>query len=239
MNDLAYIYKYPHPAVTTDSVVFGFDGKELNILLIQRGIEPYKDKWAIPGGFIRMDETAEEGALRELREETGLEDIFLEQFHTFTALGRDPRKDEVTGLPERVMTIGFLAFVRQDDYSVLAGDDAARAQWFKVKNLPELAFDHKEIIEMALEKLRWKIIYEPLAFRMLNKSFTMTQVQEIYEAVLIEKEKFDRRNFQKKMLSLGYIEPTGKKVRCVGRPGVLYSFNEEKYKEKVRERNVF
>ena len=145
-----YTYKYPHPAVTTDCVVFGFDGKSLNLLLISRGVEPYKGTWALPGGFIHMDETAEDGALRELKEETGVEDIYLEQFYTFTAVNRDPR--------ERVMTIAFLAFIRQDDYSVVAGDDAAKAQWFPVDNLPELAFDHKEIIEMALEKLRWKIM---------------------------------------------------------------------------------
>ncbi|MBO7441570.1 MAG: NUDIX hydrolase, partial [Paludibacteraceae bacterium] len=147
-----YTYEYPHPAVTADAVVFGFDGKSLNLLLINRGIEPYKGSWALPGGFINMNETAEDGALRELKEETGVEDIYLEQFHTFTAVDRDPR--------ERVMTIAFLAFIRQDDYSVVAGDDAAKAQWYPVNQLPELAFDHKEIIQIALDKLRWKIMYE-------------------------------------------------------------------------------
>ncbi len=237
-----YSYKYQHPSVATDSVVFGYDGKNLNILLIERGIEPFLGAWALPGGFIRDNETAEEGALRELREETGVEDIYLEQFNTFTTVDRDTRKDEETGETYRVMSIAFLAFVRQDNYLVIAGDDAARAKWFSIKELPNLAFDHKEIIEMALEKLRWKIIYEPLAFHMLNTSFTMTQVQEIYEAVLgkdTQEEKFDRRNFHKKMLDLGYIEPTGEKVRGVGRPGILYRINEEKYRQKVRERNVF
>lgn len=235
-------YKYQHPSVATDCVVFGYDGKKLNILLIERGIEPYLGAWALPGGFIKEDETAEEGALRELREETGVEDIYLEQFNTFTAANRDIRKDEETGETYRVMSIAFLAFIRQENYSVIAGDDAVKAKWYSIKELPNLAFDHKEIIEMALDKLRWKIIYEPLAFHMLNTSFTMTQVQEIYEAVLgkdTQEEKFDRRNFQKKMLSLGYIEATGDKMHGVGRPGVLYSFNEEKYREKVKERNVF
>ena len=155
-----YTYEYPHPAVTADAVVFGFDGKSLNLLLINRGIKPYKGSWALPGGFININETAEDGALRELKEETGVDDIYLEQFHTFTAVDRDPR--------ERVMTIAFLAFIRQDDYSVVAGDDAAKAQWYPVDKLPELAFDHKEIIQIALDKLRWKIMYEPLVFHLLK-----------------------------------------------------------------------
>ena len=224
-----YTYEHPHPSVTTDCVVFAFDGKSLNLLLINRGIEPYKGAWALPGGFIHMDETAEDGALRELKEETGVEDIYLEQFHTFTTVDRDPR--------ERVMTIAFLAFIRQDDYSVVAGDDAAKAQWFPVDNLPELAFDHKEIIKMALDKLRWKITYEPLVFHLLNKTFTMTQLLTIYE-VVIGKE-LDRRNFNKKMLQLGYVVPTEERVQGVGRPGTLYMFDEEKYREQINNRNVF
>lgn len=224
-----YTYEYPHPAVTADAVVFGFDGKSLNLLLINRGIEPYKGSWALPGGFININETAEDGALRELKEETGVEDIYLEQFHTFTAVDRDPR--------ERVMTIAFLAFIRQDDYSVVAGDDAAKAQWYPVNQLPELAFDHKEIIQIALDKLRWKIMYEPLVFHLLNETFTMTQLQTIYEAV-IGKE-LDRRNFNKKMLQLGYVVPTEERVQGVGRPGTLYMFDEEKYREQINNRNVF
>lgn len=237
MENPIFSYKYPHPAVTTDSVVFGFDGKALNLLLIQRGIEPYLGKWALPGGFIGMNETAEEGALRELKEETGVEDIFLEQFHTFTAIDRDPRIDEVSGVQERVMTIAFLAFIRQDDYTVIGGDDAVKAQWFPVKNLPELAFDHKEIIEKALDKLRWKIMYEPIAFHLLNRLFTMTDLQTIYE-VVIDKE-LDRRNFYKKMLKDGYVVATDKKAGGVGRPGVLFMFDENKYREQVENRNVF
>ena len=223
-----YTYKYPHPAVTTDCVVFGFDGSNLNLLLIERGIEPFKGKWALPGGFMNMDETAEQGAMRELQEETSIKDIYIEQFHTFTSVNRDPR--------ERVLTIAFLAFIRQEKYEVIAGDDAAKAQWFPIDHLPELAFDHKEIIAMALDKLKWKITYEPIAFRLLNKTFTMTQVQTIYEVVLGQT--FDRRNFHKKMTALGYIIPTGDKQTANGRPGNLYSFDEEKYNEEVNKRSA-
>lgn len=224
-----YSYKYPHPAVTTDCVVFGFDGSSLNLLLIRRGLEPFEGMWALPGGFMNMNETAEQGALRELQEETGVSDIYVEQLQAFTGVDRDPR--------ERVVTIAFMAFVRQENYHLLAGYDAAQAEWFSVSDLPELAFDHKEIIRVALEKLRWKITYEPLAFRLLNKTFTMSQVQTIYEVVLGQT--FDRRNFHKKMLDLGYIIPTDQLLRSGGRPGILYTFDEEIYREQVLSKNVF
>ncbi len=223
-----YTYKYPHPAVTTDCIVFGFDGTKLNLLLINRGIEPYKGSWALPGGFMKI-ETAEQGALRELQEETGVKDIYIEQMQAFTAVDRDPR--------ERVMTIAFMAFVRQEKYEVIAGDDAAKAQWFPVNSLPQLAFDHKEIITLALDKLRWKMTYEPLAFRLLNKTFTISQLQTIYEVVFDKR--FDRRNFHKKLTSLGYIIPTEEQQKTIGRPSTLYTFDERKYREVAENRNIF
>lgn len=224
-----YTYKYPHPAVTTDCIVFGFDGTKLNLLLINRSIEPYKGSWALPGGFMKIDETAEQGALRELQEETGVKDIYIEQMQAFTTVDRDPR--------ERVMTIAFMAFVRQEKYEVIAGDDAAKAQWFPVKSLPQLAFDHKEIITLALDKLRWKMTYEPLAFRLLNKTFTISQLQTIYEVVFDKR--FDRRNFHKKLTSLGYIIPTEEQQKTIGRPSTLYTFDERKYREVAENRNIF
>lgn len=224
-----YTYKYPHPAVTTDCIVFGFDGDTLNLLLINRGIEPYKGCWALPGGFMKMDETAEEGALRELQEETGVKDIYIEQLQAFSTVDRDPR--------ERVLTIAFLAFVRQEKYEVIAGDDAAKAQWFPINGLPQLAFDHKEIISVALDKLRWKMTYEPLAFRLLNKTFTITQLQTVYEVVFDKK--FDRRNFYKKMTTSGYLIPTDQQLRSNGRPSLLYAFDERKYWKATDKRNMF
>lgn len=224
-----YTYKYPHPAVTTDCIVFGFDGTKLNLLLINRGIEPYKGSWALPGGFMKIDETAEQGAMRELQEETGVKDIYIEQLQAFTAVDRDPR--------ERVMTIAFMAFVRQEKYEVIAGDDAAKAQWFPVNSLPQLAFDHKEIITLALDKLRWKMTYEPLAFRLLNKTFTISQLQTIYEVVFDKR--FDRRNFHKKLTSLGYIISTDEQQKTIGRPSTLYTFDERKYREVAENRNIF
>lgn len=196
MSEKMYSYEYPHPAVTTDSVVFGYDGRDLHILLIERGLEPFKGSWALPGGFLKMDETVEEGALRELREETGVANLFLNQFHVFSRVKRDPR--------ERVITVAFYALVRKSDYRVIAGDDAARACWFQFDELPPLAFDHDEIIAMAKEELRKQLRLEPIAFQLLDDSFTLTELQRLYE--VINGRVYDRRNFQKKMLSTGFLE---------------------------------
>lgn len=190
-----YTYKYPHPAVTTDSVIFGFDGSSINLLLIERGIEPYKGSWALPGGFLNMDETVEEGAKRELQEETNIKDVYLEQFHVFSAVNRDPR--------ERVLTVVFFALVSKDKFEVIAGDDANKAQWYEWNHLPSLAFDHAEIIRMAKERLQEKLRVSPIAFKLLDKEFKMDELQRIYE--LIHEKKYDRRNFMRKMESSGFL----------------------------------
>ena len=189
-----YTYKYPHPAVTTDCVIFGFDGKELKILLIERGIDPYKGCWAFPGGFMNIDETAEQCAKRELKEETGLEPANIEQFHTFSDVNRDPR--------ERVVTVAFIGLVKQSD--VVGGDDAARAQWFAIKDIPRLAFDHDYILQGAQRTLKERIHFEPIGFELMDEEFSMPDLQRLYEAIL--EVKFDRRNFEKKMLQLGILE---------------------------------
>lgn len=190
-----YSYEYAHPAVTTDSVIFGFDGTSINILLIERGLEPFKGTWALPGGFLRMDETVEDGAMRELSEETNIKDVFLEQFHVFSGVNRDPR--------ERVLTVAFFALVSKNDFKVLAGDDARKAQWHEWNHLPTLAFDHAEIISMARKKLQEKLRVSPVAFKLLDKEFKMDELQRIYE--LIHEKKYDRRNFLRKMEASGFL----------------------------------
>lgn len=224
MSNNVYTYKYPHPAVATDSVVFGYDGKNLHVLLIERGIEPYKGSWALPGGFLKMDETVEEGARRELEEETNIKDIYLEQFHVFSAVDRDPR--------ERILSVSFLALVRKSDYNVIAGDDAAKAEWFDIDKLPDLAFDHKEIIDMAIEKLQQILRYKPIAFKLLDKKFIMSELQKLYE--IINGTEYDRRNFQKKMIATGLLNDEGLcdiPMQC--RAPQMFSFNEEKYNELI------
>ena len=174
MEELKYHYKYPHPSVTTDCVIFGFDGTRLNVLLIERGNDPYKGCWAFPGGFLNMDESALEGAKRELYEETGLRDAYIHQFHAFSAPDRDPR--------ERVISIAYFALVRLTD--VKAGDDAAKAQWFPLDEMPPLAFDHDKMLREALKALRRMIHFEPIGVELLPENFTKTQLQSLYEAIL-------------------------------------------------------
>ena len=173
-EELKYHYKYPHPSVTTDCVIFGFDGTRLNVLLIERGNDPYKGCWAFPGGFLNMDESALEGAKRELYEETGLRDAYIHQFHAFSAPDRDPR--------ERVISIAYFALVRLTD--VKAGDDAAMAQWFPLDEIPPLAFDHDKMLREALKALRRMIHFEPIGVELLPENFTKTQLQSLYEAIL-------------------------------------------------------
>ena len=227
-----YTYKYPHPAVTTDSVIFGFDGSSINILLIERGGEPCKGAWALPGGFLNMDETVEEGAKRELQEETNIEDVYLEQFHVFSEVNRDPR--------ERVLTVAFFALVSKNELQVVAGDDASNARWFEWNHLPTLAFDHAEIIRMARERLQEKLRVSPIAFRLLDKEFKMNELQRIYE--LIHEKKYDRRNFQRKMEASGFLNKREKEddglcvsEKCLQeqisqqRTLYAYSFDEQAY----------
>ena len=218
MEENKYCYKYPHPAVTTDCVIFGFDGSELQVLLIERGIEPFKGKWAFPGGFLNMDETAGEGALRELKEETGLENAYIEQFNTYSDPGRDPR--------ERVITIAHYALVRIQE--VKGGDDAAKAQWFPIDEVPQLAFDHDKILRDAMRKLRERIHFEPIGFELLPEKFTMRDLQILYESILVVK--FDRRNFAKKMMHYELLNQLDETVRPTAkRDALLYSFNKENY----------
>lgn len=220
MEENKYCYRYPHPAVTTDCVIFGFDGERLQVLLVERGIEPYKGRWAFPGGFLKMDETAEEGALRELREETGLERAYIQQFHTFSDPHRDPR--------ERVITIAYYALVKIQE--VHGGDDAASARWFPLSEIPSLAFDHDYILRMATQRLREEIHFQPVGFELLPEKFTLKELQALYEAILGIH--FDRRNFAKKMLHLEILTELDETVwPTPKREAKLYRFNPDKYEE--------
>ena len=213
-----YTYPFPRPSVTTDCVIFGYDGKDLKLLLVERGIPPFKGMWALPGGYLQMDEDAIDGAKRELFEETGLRDAYIEQFRTFSAVDRDPRG--------RVITIAHLALVRISE--VKGGDDAAKAQWFPLKDVPQLAFDHDMILREAMKALRQKIHFEPVGFELLPAVFTMPQLQHLYESILDVR--FDRRNFASKMLHLGILEDTG--YRQAGAPSrvpATYRFNKDRY----------
>lgn len=219
--------RYWLPAVTADAVVFGYDGEKLNILLVLRGNEPYKGEWALPGGFMRKEDAdMEECVRRELKEETSVELSRLELFGVYSDENRDSRG--------RVISIAFFALVAQNKFHIVGGDDAANARWFPVDELPKLAFDHDKIIGKAKEELGRRIHFEPIGFELLNKEFTMPQLQNIYIAILNPPETDstirDRRNFPKKMLKLGYIKDTGKKMTGNAyRSPRLYTFDEDAY----------
>lgn len=220
MSEQNFCYKYPHPAVTADCVIFGFDGVGIKVLLIQRGIEPYKGKWAFPGGFMQIDETIEECAKRELEEETGLKASSVEQFHTFSDVNRDPR--------ERVITVAHYALVRLEE--VKGGDDARSAQWFAMNEIPSLAFDHDRILRIAVNRLKERICFEPIGFELLPEIFTMSALQNLYESIL--EVKFDRRNFYNKMLKLGILsEAEARPKDASRRTPTKYRFNANKYAE--------
>ncbi|MEN8179261.1 MAG: NUDIX domain-containing protein [Pseudomonadota bacterium] len=194
-----YCYAYPHPAVTTDVVLFTLKDEQLQILLIQRAAEPFQGIWALPGGFLEIDETPEACAIRELEEETGIGGVYLEQLYTFGNPGRDPR--------ERVISVAHYALAPSDRLNPRAASDARDVSWHPINSLPELAFDHAEIIKLAHQRLVSKLDYSTLAFQFLEAEFTLSELQAVFEIIL--NERLDKRNFRKRMLSMGLLEETG------------------------------
>ncbi len=219
---MPYSYPYPRPSVTVDCVIFAYAvGKSLKVLLIQRQHEPYEGRWALPGGFVEEEETLEEAALRELQEETGVQDVFVEQLYTFGEPGRDPRG--------RVITIAYYALVNLEEHPVRASSDARMARWFEVDRLPPLAFDHDLILEAALARLRAKIRYQPIGFELLPPEFTLTQLQELYEAILGVRQGLNKRNFRARILKMGVLQEVGIQEGVAHRPARLYRFDSERY----------
>lgn len=219
---MAYTYRYPRPALAVDCVVFGYDEETLRVLLIQRVGEPFADSWALPGGFVRPEESVGDAALRELEEETGVKRLYLEQLYTFGDVDRDPR--------ERVVSVAYFALVKLSAHAVRAATDARDAAWFAADELPSLAFDHERIVEMALERLRGKVRYRPIGFELLAKKFTLTQLQRLYEVVLGCD--LDKRNFRKRVLSMGLLEELDEVESDVAhRAARLYRFDERKYRK--------
>jgi 8-oxo-dGTP diphosphatase len=218
---VAHSYQYPRAALTVDCIVFGVDEEELKLLLIQRGNQPFQGAWALPGGFVHVNESLEQAARRELGEEAGLLPPFLEQLYTFGDVERDPR--------ERVVTVAYFTLVRLSNHQVQAATDACDAAWFGVTDLPSLAFDHERIVQTALERLKAKVRYQPLGFELLPAKFTLSQLQKLYEIVL-ERE-LDKRNFRKKVLGMDILIETDELERDVAhRAARLYRFDERKYK---------
>jgi 8-oxo-dGTP diphosphatase len=208
--------KYERPSVTVDVIMMTLREQDLQVLLVKRRSWPYEGMWAIPGGFVNIDESLEAAAKRELQEETGVQDVYLEQLYTFGDPGRDPRT--------RVITVVYFALLDAARVQVKAGDDAREVRWFSVYNLPPLAFDHEKILQYALNRLRGKLDYTTIAFNLLPPQFTLRELQRVYEIILHRR--LDKRNFRKKILSTGILEDTGtKKMEGTHRPARLYRFN--------------
>jgi 8-oxo-dGTP diphosphatase len=206
---------YELPLVTVDIVVFTVDRNDLNVLLIQRKQPPFQHQWAIPGGFIHTGETLEEAANRRLMEETNADNIYLEQLKSFGGPSRDPRA--------RVITVAYYALVGLDKLNLVAKANAEEVRWFSVKNLPSLAFDHADIVEAALGKLKRRLVSSPIAFQLLPAKFTLTELQRVYELIL--EKPLDKRNFRKKMIALSILKELGEtKMDGYHRPANLYAF---------------
>lgn len=219
---MTYTYEYARPALTVDCVVFGYEAQasSLKVLLIRRKLPPFEGAWALPGGFVQVDESVEAAAMRELKEETGVENVFLEQLYTFGAVERDPR--------DRVVSVAYYALVSLQRHKLQAATDASDAQWFGLSELPDLGFDHADIVECATNRLRSKIRYEPIGFELLPKTFTLSQLQRLYEQILSRE--IDKRNFRRKLLKMDLLIDTEQKESGVAhRAAKLYEFDARKY----------
>lgn len=203
--------------VTVDVVLFTIRDRKLHLLLIRRLAKPFENRYALPGGFVREDESLDAAALRELREETSVADVYLEQLYTFGDPKRDPRG--------RVITVAYYALVPPNQ-ALRAGTDASDAAWFPVTELPPLAFDHRHIAEYAHQRIRNKLDYTNVGFELLPDRFTLTELQFVHEAILGET--LDKRNFRRKTIQKGIVKPTKEWQRTGRKPAQLFRFSEPK-----------
>jgi len=224
-----YTYEYPRPALTVDIVIFTLRDNLLQVLLIRRLNQPFAGCWALPGGFVEEWESLEQAATRELEEETGIQNVYLEQLYTYGDPERDPRGRVVTVAYYALIPAG--ALVRSE-----GGSDSSQARWFPINELPELAFDHAEIVTYALRRLRYKLEYSAVGFELLPGEFTLTEIQHTYEIILGEA--LDKRNFRRRLLDSGIIEPTQEKRGGEGRPARLYRYRADAVAE-IKARRLF
>lgn len=223
---MTFTYTYARPALTVDCVVFGLDEQDLKVLLIQRDLEPFAGKWALPGGFVNVGESVDDAARRELTEETGVHRVFLEQLYTFGKPDRDPR--------EHVVTVAYFALVKLSDHRVQAATDARNAAWFSIDDVPKLAFDHQKILKKAHDRLQAKVRYQPIGFELLPSKFPLRSLQQLYEVVL--ERPLDKRNFRKKILSMDLLEELDEiETDVTHRAARLYRFDKRKYNRLVKD----
>ncbi len=213
-------------AFSVDNVIFGFDGGDLKILLIQRGAAPYKGKWALPGDLVYPNEDLDTAAERVLEQLTGLRGVYLEQVKAFGAVDRHPLG--------RVITIAYISLIKISDYAVTPASFAQSAKWHSVSKVGDLAFDHNEILESCLKRLKRKVRMAPIGFELLPPKFTLTELQQLYEAILAPPKGIDKRNFRKKILSTNLLNDLNEVQEGVAhRPAKLYQFDRDKYEQLV------
>ncbi len=207
--------------LATDAVVFGYQHEQLFVALVRRKYPPFEGHWALPGGFVLENESLEQAVWRELEEETGIKINYLEQLYTFGEPERDPRR--------RVVSVAYFGLVRPSDFEIVAATDAAEVAWFDTKDLPLLAFDHPEILALALRRLRAKLTYEPIGLNLLDPQFPFGDLERLYMTILDQP--IDRRNFRKKFMGFGILNELPDKTvpHDKGRPGKLYAFDVERY----------
>lgn len=216
--------------LSVDAVVFGYEEGNISVLLIKRKYEPFKGKWAIPGGFVLNDESLEEAVERELNEETGIKINYLEQLYTFGKPNRDPRG--------RVVSVAYFGLVRPNTFKIFASTDAEQVQWFNINELPKLSFDHRVILEASIKRLQGKITYEPIGFELLDKKFPFSDLEKLYTTLLGRD--IDRRNFRKKIVGLNVLDELNEKVsKGSGRPANLFQFNQKRYFQLKKEGIIF
>lgn len=216
--------------LSVDAVVFGYESGTISVLLIKRKYEPFKGKWAIPGGFVLDDESLEEAVERELREETGIKINYLEQLYTFGNPKRDPRN--------RVVSVAYFGLIKPSAFKIFASTDAEEVAWFKINELPELSFDHDEILNLAITRLQGKITYQPIGFELLDNKFPFSDLEKLYTTLLGRE--IDRRNFRKKILSLNILDELNEKFsKGSGRPANLFKFNHKRYFKLKKEGIIF
>lgn len=212
--------RYSYPAITIDITLFAYNKKDLSVLLIKRKKEPYNDTWTVPGGFVQPEETFETTCKRILKQKAGIENLYLEQLFTFDSLDRDPRG--------RVLSVAYYGLVNSQNINLIA--DKTSIDWFPIKELPTLGFDHQQIINVAFQRLQSKVMYKPIGFELLEKKFTLSSLQHLYECILnIE---INKRNFRKRILDTGILVATGQHLEGLKhRPPELYEFDEIIYNQ--------
>lgn len=216
--------------LSVDAVVFGYEAETISILLVKRKYEPFKGKWAIPGGFVLNNESLEEAVQRELMEETGIHINYLEQLYTFGNPERDPRN--------RVVSVAYFGLIKPSTFKIVADTDAEEVQWFKITDLPSLSFDHADILKLAINRLQGKMTYEPIGFELLDEKFPFSDLEKLYSTLLGRP--VDRRNFRKKILSLNILDELDEKFsRGSGRPANLFKFNSKRYFQLKKEGIIF